>query len=68
MKTVHKFEETNRLSVDEITNKQKLIELPFFDRIKIQLFQSLRQNEPFIRETTDDKSLQIEKIKISKIE
>jgi hypothetical protein len=35
---------------------------------KIQLFQSLRQNEPFIRETTDDKSLQIEKIKISKVE
>jgi hypothetical protein len=32
-KNCRKFEETNHLSVDEITYKKKLIELPFFDRI-----------------------------------
>jgi hypothetical protein len=52
---VQKFEETNQLSVEEITNNEKFIELQFLAELKFNCFNTNDENEPFITGTTDEK-------------
>jgi hypothetical protein len=65
---VQKFEETNRLSVDEITNNEKLIELPFLAELKFNYFNTYDENGPFIPETTDEnRAFKLKKSKSEKL-
>jgi hypothetical protein len=65
---VNKFEETNRLSVDEITNNEKLIELPFLEELKFNYLNTYEENGPFISETTDEnRAFKLKKSKSEKL-
>ncbi len=65
---VNKFEETNRLSVDEITNNEKLIELPFLEELKYNYLNTYDENGPFISETTDEnRAFKLKKSKSEKL-
>jgi hypothetical protein len=64
---VQKFEETNQLSVDEITNNEKVIELQLLAELKFNYLNTYDENEPLLQKLLMRRAFKVKKSKSQKL-